>query len=57
MIMADFVADHVDNLNKELDVFRKIFNRRVVYFAALQEISDSVCVFDIPPMVPSWLIL
>ncbi|WWD22075.1 hypothetical protein CI109_106564 [Kwoniella shandongensis] len=30
------------NLNKELDLLRATFNRRVVYFAALQEISDSV---------------
>lgn len=34
--------DHVRSLDKELDTFRKIFNRRVVYFASLQEISDSV---------------
>ncbi|WVR04446.1 hypothetical protein IAU60_001449 [Kwoniella sp. DSM 27419] len=32
----------VDKLNKELDVFRVTFNQRVKYFAALQEISDSV---------------
>lgn len=40
--MSNDVAEYVDDLNKELDMFRKIFNRRVVYFAALQEISDSV---------------
>lgn len=40
--MADCVAERVDGLNKELDMFRKMFNRRVVYFAALQEISDTV---------------
>ncbi|ORY26908.1 SNF2 family N-terminal domain-domain-containing protein [Naematelia encephala] len=35
-------SEYVDSLNKELDLFRKTFNRRVTYFAALQEISDSV---------------
>lgn len=35
-------SDYVEKLNKELGVFRATFNRRVVYFAALQEISDSV---------------
>lgn len=36
-------AEYVKALNKELEVFRATFNRRVVYFAALQEVSDSVC--------------
>lgn len=31
-----------DKLEKELELFREVFNRRVRYFAALQEISDSV---------------
>ena len=31
-----------DKLEKELELFREVFNRRVKYFAALQEISDSV---------------
>ncbi|OCF41195.1 hypothetical protein I317_05025 [Kwoniella heveanensis CBS 569] len=35
-------AECIESLNKELDMFRATFNRRVVYFAALQEISDSV---------------
>ena len=39
---ADSLGDHIDNLNKELDVFRATFNRRVIYFAALQDLSDSV---------------
>nr|ODN87625.1 hypothetical protein L203_03405 [Cryptococcus depauperatus CBS 7841] len=34
--------EYLEKLDKELDVFRTIFNRRVTYFAALQEISDSV---------------
>jgi hypothetical protein len=42
---ADWTADYVDSLNKELDMFRDLFNRRVKYFAALQEISDSVRIF------------
>ena len=46
VFLANSIADYVDNLNKELDMFRKIFNRRVIYFAALQEISDSVCLND-----------
>ena len=49
MGVADHVAEHIDNLNKELDVFKKIFNRRVVYFAALQEISDSVGPLSLSP--------
>lgn len=32
----------VTKLNKELETIRSTFNRRAVYFAALQEISDSV---------------
>ncbi|KAL7424578.1 hypothetical protein Q5752_000262 [Cryptotrichosporon argae] len=32
----------LEKLNKELDLFRATYNRRIVYFAALQEISDSV---------------
>jgi hypothetical protein len=35
-------TEHLTELNKELDLFRKTFNKRVKYFAALQEISDSV---------------
>lgn len=35
-------TEHLIELNKELDLFRKTFNKRVKYFAALQEISDSV---------------
>ncbi|KAL1409743.1 hypothetical protein Q8F55_003740 [Vanrija albida] len=35
-------SELVEKLNKELDLFRVAFNKRVVYFAALQEISDSV---------------
>jgi E3 ubiquitin-protein ligase SHPRH len=35
-------GDFVDKLNKELDVFRVTFNRRVTYFAAYQNVSDSV---------------
>ncbi|WWC59243.1 uncharacterized protein I303_101793 [Kwoniella dejecticola CBS 10117] len=35
-------TDYVDGLNKELDLFQNTFNKRVKYFAALQEISDSV---------------
>lgn len=35
-------TEHFEKLNKELDLFRQTFNRRVIYFAALQEISDSV---------------
>ncbi|WVQ84030.1 hypothetical protein IAT38_006175 [Cryptococcus sp. DSM 104549] len=35
-------SEYVEKLNKELDLFRATFNRRVQYFAALQEISDSV---------------
>lgn len=35
-------AEHIKSLEKELESFRATFNRRVVYFAALQEISDSV---------------
>ncbi|WWC87137.1 uncharacterized protein L201_002023 [Kwoniella dendrophila CBS 6074] len=35
-------AEYVDKLDKELDLFQATFNRRVKYFAALQEISDSV---------------
>ena len=31
-----------EKLTKELEVFRATFNKRVVYFAALQEISDLV---------------
>lgn len=34
----------VDKLNKELDMLRDTHNGRVKYFAALQEISDSVAV-------------
>ncbi|EIW68737.1 hypothetical protein TREMEDRAFT_71902 [Tremella mesenterica DSM 1558] len=33
---------HLEKLNKEIDLFRQTFNKRVIYFAALQEISDSV---------------
>lgn len=39
------LAELVEKLNKELDMFRATFNRRVVYFASLQEISDSVISF------------
>ncbi|WVQ69001.1 uncharacterized protein L199_007213 [Kwoniella botswanensis] len=35
-------TEYVDKLNEELDLFQATFNRRVKYFAALQEISDSV---------------
>ncbi|TXT06109.1 hypothetical protein VHUM_03582 [Vanrija humicola] len=35
-------SELVEKLNKELDLFRVAFNKRVVYFAALQEVSDSV---------------
>jgi hypothetical protein len=35
-----------EKLSKELEVFRAIFNKRVKYFSALQEISDSVCDSD-----------
>nr|XP_019047438.1 E3 ubiquitin-protein ligase SHPRH [Kwoniella bestiolae CBS 10118]OCF26368.1 E3 ubiquitin-protein ligase SHPRH [Kwoniella bestiolae CBS 10118] len=35
-------TEYVEKLNKELDLFQATFNRRVKYFAALQEISDSV---------------
>jgi E3 ubiquitin-protein ligase SHPRH len=38
----DDPAEHVEKLNKELETFRTTFNKRVKYFAALQEISDSV---------------
>ncbi|WVF70051.1 hypothetical protein IAT40_004838 [Kwoniella sp. CBS 6097] len=37
-------SEYIESLNKELDMFRATFNRRVIYFAALQEISDSVSV-------------
>lgn len=35
-------TEFVDKLYKELDVLRATFNKRVMYFASLQEISDSV---------------
>lgn len=35
-------TEMISKLNKELDLFRATYNKRVVYFAALQEISDSV---------------
>ncbi|WVQ97832.1 hypothetical protein IAU59_004947 [Kwoniella sp. CBS 9459] len=35
-------SEFIELLNKELDMFRATFNRRVLYFAALQEISDLV---------------
>lgn len=37
-------TDTVDKLNKELDLLRDTHNGRLKYFAALQEISDSVAV-------------
>lgn len=37
-----YSAERFDELNKELDLLRGVFNHRVRYFAALQEISDSV---------------
>jgi hypothetical protein len=43
VISTDCVGDFVKDLNKELDVFRVTFNRRVTYFAAYQNVSDSVC--------------
>lgn len=49
--IADMLRDYiktqseiVDKLNKELDMLRDTHNSRVKYFAALQEISDSVAV-------------
>ncbi|WRT65006.1 uncharacterized protein IL334_001947 [Kwoniella shivajii] len=45
MMLKAFIkeqTEYVDKLNKELDMFRVTFNKRVKYFAALQEISDSV---------------
>jgi E3 ubiquitin-protein ligase SHPRH len=39
---ADKIGEKVDDLNKELDLFRATFNRRVQYFAAYQIVSDSV---------------
>ncbi|OXB37227.1 E3 ubiquitin-protein ligase SHPRH [Cryptococcus neoformans] len=44
-MLKKYIAEQtelVEKLNKELDMFRATFNRRVVYFASLQEISDSV---------------
>ncbi|WWC67711.1 uncharacterized protein I206_101623 [Kwoniella pini CBS 10737] len=38
----DEQTKYVEKLNKELDLFQNTFNKRVKYFAALQEISDSV---------------
>ncbi|WVQ76787.1 hypothetical protein IAR50_006461 [Cryptococcus sp. DSM 104548] len=35
-------GDNLEKLDKELDLFRQAFNRRVKYFASLQELSDSV---------------
>ncbi|KAK8846763.1 hypothetical protein IAR55_005851 [Kwoniella newhampshirensis] len=45
-LLMDLNAEYVEKLNKELDLFRATFNRRVRYFAALQEISDSVTAPD-----------
>jgi hypothetical protein len=39
---TDASAARYDALSKELDTFRAVFNKRVAYYAALQEISDSV---------------
>ncbi len=39
---TDVSAARYDALSKELDTFRAVFNKRVAYYAALQEISDSV---------------
>ncbi|ODO03141.1 hypothetical protein I350_05986 [Cryptococcus amylolentus CBS 6273] len=39
-------GDNLEKLDKELDLFRQAFNRRVKYFASLQELSDSVAVPD-----------
>lgn len=36
------VDEHIKALDKEIDVYKKLFNRRVLYFGYLQEISDSV---------------
>ena len=36
------VGEYVKDLLKELEVFRATFNRRLVYFKSLQEISDLV---------------
>jgi E3 ubiquitin-protein ligase SHPRH len=35
-------SDYLEKLNKELDLFRATYNKRVTYYACLQEISDSV---------------
>lgn len=39
-------TEMVTKLNKELETIRSTFNRRAVYFAALQDISDSVASED-----------
>lgn len=38
----NFSATRFEDLNKELEIFRGVYNHRVRFFAALQEISDSV---------------
>jgi E3 ubiquitin-protein ligase SHPRH len=50
--IADSSAEYIDKLNKELEVFRATFNRRVSYFAAYQIVSDSVCHF-LPVAAPA----
>ena len=45
---VDQVGKKVEDLNKELEIFRAAFNRRVQYFAAYQIVSDSVCPANIP---------
>lgn len=48
-MLREFISSQsemITKLNKELDLFGATYNRRVTYFASLQEISDSVR----PPM-------
>lgn len=46
MILALTTVDYQEKLAKELEIFRAVFNIRVKYFSALQEISDSVSLID-----------
>lgn len=48
----DQQASHVDKLNKELDLLRATYNKRVLFYSHLQEISDSVTAPDFTELIP-----
>lgn len=47
-----FLAPLLEKLEVDLSSFRKVFNLRVIYFAQLQEISDSVAQPTIETTLP-----